>query len=132
MDSDIVALFPSKTVDKAEAHVLGWVKSVDSGNKRVAVQVHLDHSPYRGDLSVACRQQQRLRIVRIDSILTSLRELDAVHMLVKHSLLPCILQGRFEPLRTLSVHERTEITNHAKSFNQLNDSQRVALTSVEF
>jgi hypothetical protein len=128
MDHDIVAVFPFKSSHRQDAHCFGIIKSFDASTNRFKVEVMLAReSAFHADMSEALRQQPKLKILRIDSILSTLRELDAIAQLGKHQLLPCILRGEFAPMRELTQAERMLIQSQVQRFRQLNESQRQAL-----
>ena len=128
MDNDIVAVFPFKSSQRQDAHCFGIIKSFDASTNRFKVEVMLAReSAFHADMSEALRQQPKLKILRIDSILSTLRELDAIAQLGKHQLLPCILRGEFAPMRELTQAERMLIQSQVQRFRQLNESQRQAL-----
>jgi hypothetical protein len=131
LENDILAIFPHKRAPNDRSHCFGIIKSADSSTNKYKIEVMLQREqPSHSGMFLTLRQQPKLNIIRIDSILSFLRELDAIALLGKHHLLPCILRGEFAPMRELAAVERATIVSHAQQFKQLNESQKQALKLV--
>ncbi len=126
LEKDLLIIRP---LEKSNVHILGIVKSSESFGKKLIIEVLLDlPTPMCEKMAMVLKQQSKLRINKIDSLLSTLREFDGIRCLADHSLLPCILRGEFAPPRQLPDVEYGEIRRIVMKFNKfLNSSQQNAL-----
>ena len=112
-----------------DLHAFGIVKTIEHGRGVALVEAYLDRAfEGKAALSHALHKNQMLRVDRVDSLLSTLREFEALRFLGKHDLLPAILRGDFKPMRSLSHSEESQIRVHVAKFSHiLNASQCAAM-----
>ena len=127
---DIVLVQPETELSSdRHAHLLGVIKHMTQSETKFTLETYIDHGPPHHKLAgLALQQQPRMKLTRIDSLLTTMREFEALRYLGGHQLLPCILRGEFKPMRALTAMEEREIGQHVSKFqHMLNTSQQMAL-----
>ena len=121
---------PATPIKGAEdAHVLGVLKFTDSNNRKASLEVYVDRAFAWGEaFSLALQQQPKLKLNQLDTLLSTIREFDAIKYMGDHPLLPGILRGEFSTMRELGPSEDATIARHISLFShQLNSSQQAAL-----
>ena len=130
---DIVLVQPETELSSDKtAHLLGVIKHMNQSETKFTLEAFIDQGPQHHKLAgLALQQQPRMKLTRIDSLLTTMREFEALRYLGGHQLLPCILRGEFKPMRSLAALEERDIAEHVSRFkHKLNDSQQLALRCV--
>ena len=95
--------------------------------KSVFVEVGMSGSHrYKNYMEAAISKASSWRILRIDGMVTTIRELEALCSLDQNPMLDCILNGRFPSLRPLNVDESRRISLLTSQLFKLNDSQSEA------
>ena len=136
---DLVALVPIFKADhllsseeKFKPHLFGRVLDLNSSEvKSVFVEICMSGSHrYKNYMEAAISKASSWRILRIDGMVTTIRELEALCSLDQNPMLECILNGRFPALRPLSTDETRRITMLTSQLFKLNESQSEAARLV--